>query len=324
MMKTWIAALFLLLVGAAYASDSPANAGRVLVSGDTAELLGAGSPQKLSLTFADEFDRFAPFDGETGFWRTTYWFNSDGQKRGSEAYGYRTMPFDKQQQLYVDPGYTGAGKKPLGLNPFNVHDGILDITADRAPPEALPALSGYKYISGIITTKDVFQQAYGYFEMRAKLPAGKGFWPAFWLAPADQSWPPEIDIFEVLGQNPSLLYTTVHFFKEDGKTDKVGLELKVEDTSADFHIYGMSWTPTTVRFFIDRREVSATPTPKTLNKPMYVLANLGVGGRWPGPVDETTKFPATMSIDYIRVYQFDDLPRPKGVVRPSEGASPAS
>jgi beta-glucanase (GH16 family) len=309
-LRTWIVGLFLLIVSAAYAGDQPIGGARVSVNGDAAELVDGARHEKLKLVFADEFNDFRRYDGKSGVWRTAYWFAAPDNFDG------RTMPWDKQQQLYVDPDYTGAGKTPLGLNPFKIHDGVLDITADRTPPELLKALHGYKYTSGLITTKDRFEQAYGYYEIRAKLPAGKGLWPAFWLAPADKTWPPEIDIFEVLGQEPKLLYTTVHFYNKAGQHDRFGLQLKVDDTSAAFHTYGVAWTPATIRFFIDRREVATTPTPANVNKPMYVLVNLGVGGGWPGPVDDTTRFPATMSVDYVRVYQFDPAYTPPAPAKP--------
>ena len=97
-------------------------------------------------------------------------------------------------------------------------------------------LGDRQFTSGVLTTYCIFSQAYGYFEMRARLPAGKGLWPAFWLLPTDQSWPPEIDIMEVLDDNPRKLYGTVHY-----KSTKIQARIvaAVPDTSQGFHSYGV-------------------------------------------------------------------------------------
>lgn len=315
MLKIWmVAPLALLLCAAGDAKQQPS--GDISIKGDEATLVHNGQRSELSLTFAEDFDSFSRFDGQNGFWRTTYWF--DG------SVGGRTMPLHGEVQLYVHPGDKGSSDAPLGIDPLPIRNGMLEITADRVTPEQSKWLWNYKYTSGLITTKDIFAQAYGYFEMRVKLPAGQGLWPAFWLAPQDYSWPPEIDVFETLGRQPSTVFFTVHI--NEGKTpeDKTQIARTYEglDTSKDFHIYGMSWSPETIIYFIDRKEVAEIPTPKSVNKPMYVLANMALGGAWAGDPDETTPFPAKMIIDYIHIYQFKGLPRPEpGVVRPATYAA---
>ena len=314
MFKAWIAAPLALLLTTAAAPPAPGSSS-VEIKGDRALIVEDQKREALSLTFADEFDGFSRFDGRRGLWRTAYWFHGEG------AYEGRTMAWHQEQQLYVHAGDKGTGDAPLGIDPFPVRDGMLEITAARTTPAQAKALWDYQYTSGLITTKDAFSQAYGYFEMRAKLPAGKGLWPAFWLAPEDKSWPPEIDIVEMLGHEPTRVFVTTHV--REG--EQVHRNYVTVDTSKDFHTYGMAWSPRTIRYYFDRREMVRIATPKAVNKPLYVLANLAVGGQWPGPVDETTPFPSKMIIDYIRVYQFDDRlkGRPK-VVGPQSFATPAT
>ena len=254
----------------------------------TAPLRATPDGRPLVLSFSDEFNTFRRFDGRSGVWRTTY---GDGTQEGLDR---RSLPTNGELELYVDPDV-------LGLNPFTIRDGILEITAQPTPPDLRWRLNNYAYMSGIITTQPSFSQTYGYFEIRAKLPAGKGLWPAFWLLPADQTWPPEIDVLEVLGDNTAKLYTTVHYGKNN--TSK-GIDNIVPDMSAAFHTYAVDWRPDTITWYFDGREVFKAPTPPDMHKPMFLLANLGVGGTWPGAPDASTHFPAKYMIDYIRAYRF--------------------
>jgi len=246
--------------------------------------------RKLELTFQEEFDQFRPWRGDKGVWRTTF---GDGSAPGL---GTRTLSANKEVQLYVDRDMADAAG-PIGLDPFVTRDVVLHITADRAPAQLKPRLGGYGYTSGLITTQPSFKQTYGYFEMRAALPRGKGLWPAFWLLPVDLSWPPEIDIMESVG-DPSRAYVTAH-----SKTGKAqGIEAKLSGDG--FHTFAVAWDPKQLVWYVDGAEVGRQPTPSDLNKPMYMLANLAMGGDWAGTPDATTAFPATYAIDYIRAYRF--------------------
>ena len=246
--------------------------------------------RKLELTFREEFESFRPWRGEAGTWRTTF---GDGKVTGL---GARTLSANKEVQLYVDADMADD-KGRVGLDPFRTRDGVLTITADRAPEHLKPRLGGYAYTSGLITTQPSFQQTYGYFEMRAALPRGKGLWPAFWLLPADLSWPPEIDVMESIG-DPGKVYVTAH-----SKTGKAkGIEIQVSDSG--FHTYAVAWDAKSLVWYVDGVEAGRQATPSDLNKPMYMLANLAMGGDWAGVPDATTPFPTTYAIDYIRAYRF--------------------
>jgi beta-glucanase (GH16 family) len=234
------------------------------------------APTGLKMTFDDEFNSFsASANGSSGTWMTSY------------ASG-RTLASNHEAEYYSDSS--------VGYNPFSINNGVLDITAR---PGSNPL--GLPYDSGVITTYKSFSQEYGYFEMRAELPAGQGLWPAFWLGDADGTWPPELDVMEMLGNDPGTIYSTTHsVFPGEG----ISTPSYVGDTSTGFHTYGVDWEPKTITFYFDGNAIASVPTPADMDKPMYMLANLAVGGAgsWPGATNSSTVFPATMQIDYIRAY----------------------
>lgn len=238
-------------------------------------------------TFSEEFTAFsgAPtgLDAAGGAtWRTTH------------IWGDRTFPANKEAQYYNDP--------TMDPNPFTVRTdgtGELDITA--RPTAGLPR--GMTYSSGVVTTQALYVQTYGFFEMRAKIPAGAGFWPAFWLLRADGVWPTsELDVMEILSVTPGRLYMTSHSHATGSHTQD-HWAYDAGDLSSEHHTYAVSWQPDMVRWYLDGTEIAASPTPADMHKPMYVIANLAVGGvgSWPGPADGASS--ATLSIDHIKGYQ---------------------
>jgi beta-glucanase (GH16 family) len=153
-----------------------------------------------------------------------------------------------------------------------------------------------------VTTYRSFAFTYGLVEMRARIPAGRGLWPALWLRNKAPGWPPELDIMEVLGHEPATLYLTTHS-KAGGVKSVVQRKISADDLSADYHVYGAKWGREKVTWYLDGEAIAEVPTPADMHAPMYLLANLAVGGRWPGAPDASTKFPASFQIDWIRVYQ---------------------
>lgn len=243
----------------------------------------------LELKFLDEFDDFDP-NGE--IWTPHYDHNPYDDWRG------RTLQGNNEQQIYVDPEYKGESNAPLGLNPFSVKSGVLTITADKAPTDHL---HGYRYTSGVITSRKSHLQRYGYFEIRARLPEGKGLWSAFWMLEPGK-WPPEIDVFEMLGHDPNRIHMHVHWLDEGRHVD-VGCKVSVRGSTRDFHSYGVLWTEEHLVRYVDRVPVAMSARPPGLDQPMYMLANLAVGGDWPGSPDQRTKFPARFEVDWIAAYQ---------------------
>lgn len=190
-----------------------------------------------------------------------------------------------------------------------VSDGILRITATDEPHD------GQAYRSARL--ESWFTQAYGKFEVRAKVPTTKGHWPAIWLLPRTARWPHggEIDIMEHGGSKPAQVSSAYHFANEDRehkyvhqaytKTDDDGAEVLWPN---DFHVYSVIWTPEEIIFFVDHEEhyrVTQDMAPVS-STPMCVILNAAVGGWFDGDPDETTVFPQHLDVDYVRVYQRTD------------------
>jgi beta-glucanase (GH16 family) len=173
---------------------------------------------------------------------------------------------------------------------LQVSDGILHITADQREME------GMDYTSGLIASYDRFTFTYGYLEMRAKIPAGRGLWPAFWIHLNDDDKSGEIDVFEFLGHEPNIIHMSYHF------PELQEFWFNGPDYSQGYHTYAVDWEPDKIVWYVDGVERARTTT-DIPNEPMYIIANLAVGGDWPGSPDRNTKFPAQYDIDYIRVYQ---------------------
>lgn len=250
-------------------------------------------PADWPVAFIEEFDELrlgGPQRPGGVVWATTY------------PWGGRTNPPNRELQLYVDPGWRGRDGRPSGLDPFSVRDGVLTITARPVPPEDRGRHDGFAYASGMLTSYGSFSQTYGYFEMRARMPEGRGLWPAFWLLPVHRGWPPEIDVVEVLGHRPHDVWLTLHT-GAGGRHQQIQRRITGPDTSAGFHTYGLRWTPATITWFLDGQAVAEVPTPADMHQPMYALANLAVGGTTPGTPDSSTRFPAEFRIDYIRVHR---------------------
>ena len=259
-------------------------------------------------TFGDEFDSFS-WDSEKangvpeqrGTWRTNFGY------RSPVALDSRTLIDNNELEVYSDPGFRGTSDKSFGIDPFRVSNGVLEISAAPAPEEIRPLIWNRRYTSGLITTHNSFSQRYGVFEMRARLPKGRGLWPAFWLLLPSGAWPPEIDVFEVLGDETTTLHTSWHTLETGSHTTET-IATPVPDLSADFHTFTFEWDKDEIAWYFDGAEVARRPTPRDMHRPMYVLANLAVGGGWPKEPDASTRFPAIFAIDWIRVYRRTESP----------------
>ena len=277
-------------------------------------------PRQLGpMTFHDEFSQpLSLWDAQNnpaGVWRPDYGY------QGEQGLGSYTLATNDEKEIYVSPYFRGhAGD--FAVTPFKSNaDGTLSI---QARPSANPEIFGYQYTSGMISTQPTFAQTYGYFEMRAELPAAAGAWPAFWLLPADGSWPPELDVMETLSSDPRAAWTTEHSGL-NGEHVASGQAAFVPDTADGFHTYGVLWTATNLNWYIDGVEVFHTATPADMNKPMYMIANLALGG-WGGAINPAA-LPAEMKIDYIRAYSVAAAPAadppPAPAPAPAPGPAPS-
>jgi beta-glucanase (GH16 family) len=122
------------------------------------------------------------------------------------------------------------------------------------------------------------------------------------MAPADGSWPPEIDVMEVLGNRTQEYWASAHWGFPNAPA-KAQHRITSTALSRDFHVYAVKWTSKEIVWYLDGRQVASMKTPSEINKPMYILVNLAVGGEWPGVPDSTTTFPAEYHVAWIRVLQ---------------------
>jgi beta-glucanase (GH16 family) len=157
---------------------------------------------------------------------------------------------------------------------------------------------------------------YGRFEIKAKLPAGKGTWPAIWMLPTDWAygdWPKsgEIDIMEHVGYDPDVIHITTHteayYFKIG--TQKTAVK-KIANATTDYHLYRVDWTPYAISGYIDNQLIfkfvneGKGYTVWPFDKKFHLLLNIAVGGDWGGAqgMDDSI-YPVTMDVDYVRVYK---------------------
>jgi beta-glucanase (GH16 family) len=176
-----------------------------------------------------------------------------------------------------------------------------------------------QYTSARLKTQGKFDFTYGKVDVRAKVPYGKGIWPAIWMLGNDidkVGWPKsgEIDIMEYIGpEDTATIYGTVHGPTASGTHTSAGSSIKAPDDKTwydDFHVYSLEWTPDSMRILVDGSkylDVPAKDTPNGLQwvfqHPFFLLLNVAVGGNWPGYPDSSTQFPATLLVDYVHVYQ---------------------
>lgn len=280
--KTLVAAaLFMSCVSAAQAQPQPREPHR--------------APAGYDLVFADEFDvGVAP----------------DPSRWAYDTHRNRQGWYNNERQYY------SAGRPENA----RVENGVLVIEARRETldPDSFPDFGGQFYTSSRLYTQGKAAWTYGFFEIRAKLPCGRGTWPAIWMLPEDPKvkWPDggEIDIMEHVGFDPGVIHHSVHTraFNFSRGTQQTASH-QVANTCTAFHRYQLLWTPQMLlfgvddvpKFRFDKRVGGTARWP--FDKPMHLLLNIAVGGVWGGRkgIDDAT-FPARMEVDYVRVYQKKD------------------
>jgi beta-glucanase (GH16 family) len=253
------------------------------------------------LTYSNEFNSLNWWNGTSGLdfapgWHVAYNPNSTGFNAGDN------------DTWNINPNFEGT----KSANTFMVNNGILTLTAKPTDPAIAQYTNGFKYTGGQVSTFHEFSQTYGYFEMRAKLPAESGLGSAFWLLNADMKWPPEIDVMESIGRDPTAIFNTAHSGDANSTHTAVGSNAngpiysnqswsRVTDMSADFHTYGLNWQADKITWYMDGQKLFEMNTPADMHKPMYLLAGVGVSNNdWVGYASPTTT--GQMQIDYLRAY----------------------
>ena len=248
-----------------------------------------------------------PIDKDWSFEKEPFWF---------DEFDYKGLP-DSTKWGY-DIGGNGWGNNELqnytnSINNASVKEGLLTITARREQRE------GSEYTSARLVSKNKGDFLYGRFEISAKLPVGKGTWPAIWMLPTDWSyggWPAsgEIDIMEHVGYDQDNVHMSVHteaYYHSIG-TQKTATKV-IPGVSKEFHIYRVDWTPYSITGFIDGKQMFRFVNEGTgfkvwpFDKRFYILLNVAFGGNWGAAKGiEPQVLPQSMEVDYVRVYKMNE------------------
>ncbi|WP_165023889.1 family 16 glycosylhydrolase [Dysgonomonas sp. ZJ279] len=244
-----------------------------------------------NLIWQDEFNEAPNANGTLPLPGSEWWFET-----GNNGWG------NNEPQNYVD---RILEKDTVA----KIQNGSLIITAFKLEKP----YQGSDIISARMNTTKSWK--YGYFEMRAKLPGGKGTWSAFWMLPENiKSWPldGEIDIMEYVGYKPGVVHASVH---TDTYNHKIGTEktktIDIETAETEFHVYGLEWTEDFITGYVDnvayftfKNDKKGNKNTWPFNEPFYLKLNLAIGGDWGGTKGiDPDIFPARYEIDYVRVYQ---------------------
>jgi beta-glucanase (GH16 family) len=251
------------------------------------------------LVWSDEFDR-------EGLPDPAKWAYEEGFVRNQESQYYTTA---RTQNARVENGHLILeAHKEQFKNPRYRAD---------APERRWQQRREYaEYTSASLTTRGQASWTYGRIEVRAKVPSGRGTWPAIWTLGTnigEVGWPGcgEIDILEYVGHAPGVVHANVHTrgYNHARGTGR-GARLAVPDAEKTFHVYAVEWTPQKLEFFVDDQKYFTLPNDGTgvdswpFDAPQYLILNLAIGGAWGGQqgIDDTI-FPQRFLIDYVRVYQ---------------------
>lgn len=170
------------------------------------------------------------------------------------------------------------------------------------------------YTSARMLSKDKYEVQYGRIDIRARLPKGKGIWPALWMMGGnfdEVGWPHcgEIDIMELIGSQPKVVHGTVHYSGDTSPNGGSTFLSGGQDFSDEFHVFSVVWYENYIEWRLDGKKFHSV-TPEDLdggawpfNNEFFFIMNVAVGGIWPGSPDASTVFPQRMLVDYIRVYQ---------------------
>lgn len=252
---------------------------------------GSEDDKDWKLIWQDEFDGVSL--------NPAYWnFETGNGYHSNDGWGNNELQY-----------YTGFNKN------LSVNEGFLRITAIKEN------YNGFNYTSARIQTQNKIYKTRGKFEARIKLPVGKGYWPAFWLLPQNSpygEWPAsgEIDIFESKGAYPNWISASLHFGAQNDKKYITYSKDNLSKPISEFHIYSLVWEEDAMYWYVDNKLFAwesfwfsknnvgkYSPFPAPFDTPFYIVLNLAIGGTFDGNPDDTTQFPQTMEVDYVRIYE---------------------
>ncbi len=269
---------------------------------------GINTPAGYTLEWSDEFD------GESI--DATIWNFETGD---GTAYGLPPGWGNNEKQIYTN----SPDNAFLTMDEGN---DVLAITALKNGAD--------DYTSAKLTSQGKRSILFGRVDIRAKVPAGNGLWPALWMLGENRpliDWPGcgELDIMEVLGKEPNKMYTTLHYVADGNVKGELQKEhpLSAANYSDAYHVYSVVWTPSKIQYLLDEApiyEELIQADMKEFLRPFYLILNLAVGGYWPGDPDASTQFPASLYVDYVRCYSINDLniPSPPALDTNEESLGP--
>ncbi len=252
-----------------------------------------------NLVWSDEFDR-------DGLPDPAKWSYEEGFVRNRELQYYTV---ERSQNARVEAGHLVIeARKEQYPNPR--------YQADAPERRWQQRREHADYTSASLITRGRAAWTYGRIEVRAKLPSGRGTWPAIWMLGTNMSavgWPAcgEIDIMEYVGHDPGVVHANVHTRGYNhARGNGRGARVNVPDAEQAFHLYAVEWTPEKLEFFVDDRKYFTLENDGTgvdswpFDAPQYLILNLAIGGAWGGQqgIDDAI-FPQRFLIDYVRIYQ---------------------
>lgn len=273
----------------------------VSTAGETQQLVMPSAPDGYELVWSDEFD----VDGlpDPAKWNYDTYRNKEGWWNEEEQY----YSDSRAENARIENGYLiiEARKDGEHLRDYSDYAEQLKGYADYG---------GQKYSSARLFTKGKASWQYGYFEIRAKLPCGRGLWPAIWTLPEKPGeWPDsgEIDIMEYVGHDPKRFHATVHTGEYNHLLkNQVGEKIKVKTACKAFHTHSLLWTADAIEVALDGKPYFRYENDGEgegswpFDQPHHLIMNIAVGGTWGGQKGISKKaFPAKMEVDYVRVYQ---------------------
>ena len=192
---------------------------------------------------------------------------------------------------------------------------VIEARAERLAKDRFRDWGGQDYTSARMITKAPHAWTYGYYEIRARIPCGRGTWPAVWMLPSDPKadWPGagEIDIMEHVGFDPGVVHQTIHTTANNHVIGtQIGKQITIPDVCTAMHRYQLWWTRDAIEMGVDDKKIfrlDRVPNDRArwpFDKPMNIILNVAVGGGWGGQKGiDPAAFPAVMEVDYVRVYQ---------------------
>jgi beta-glucanase (GH16 family) len=237
----------------------------------------------------------------------------------SDEFNYKGLPDSKKWGYDLGdgcPNVCGWGNEEAeyytnDLKNARVENGMLIIEARK------DSMGGKGFTSARLVTKNKGDWKYGRIEVKAKLPVGRGTWPAIWMLSTDWKyggWPMsgEVDIMEHVGHDPGVIHGTLHSDKYNHvkRTQQEG-KIMIADCSDAFHVYAVDWKESQIDFFVDdkmyhsvKRNPADDSTGWPFDQPFHLILNIAVGGGWGGAQGiDPAIWPQQMVIDYVRVYQ---------------------